>query len=112
MNCRILPQVRKNPRVPTRPWSNSKSALSPRSLSFIRFPSYEKRRGDDLTYSAVIVDAPLEYMLVSHFIARLFPVGHIKSTEPRDQKFLDHFKQSKKWLRLREAGVGVHSLGK
>eukprot|EP00040_Diaphanoeca_grandis_P031008 m.184694 g.184694 ORF g.184694 m.184694 type:complete len:736 (+) comp32203_c1_seq1:199-2406(+) len=40
-----------------------------------------------------------EFNLVGHYISVLFPLGHIKSTKSNDQVFLDHFKQSPKWLR-------------
>jgi len=37
--------------------------------------------------------------LVSHFITRLFPFGHVKSTRPDDPSFRRAFAESPKWLR-------------
>lgn len=48
----------------------------------------------------VVTPGPLETSLVSHFLSRMLPLGHIKSTQSGDAQFLDAFKASPKWLRM------------
>jgi hypothetical protein len=38
-------------------------------------------------------------LLVGHFVATIFPLGHIKTTESNDDAFKTHFRASPKWLR-------------
>jgi len=47
--------------------------------------------------------ATLEFPLAAHFISKLFPMGHVKSTLPDDQAFVDAFAASAKWLRVATA---------
>jgi hypothetical protein len=39
------------------------------------------------------------YALAGHFAARLFVMGHVKSTRESDDAFINEFKPSEKWLR-------------
>lgn len=41
-----------------------------------------------------------EFPLVSSFVSLFLPLGHIKSTTHRDDKFVEYFQSSGKWLRL------------
>ncbi|GAB5358615.1 hypothetical protein AAMO2058_000473700 [Amorphochlora amoebiformis] len=43
-----------------------------------------------------------EYPLVSHFVTKALPIGHIKSTRSEDDEFIQIFKDSPKWLCVRE----------
>jgi len=43
-----------------------------------------------------------EFSIVAHHVSTLFPLGHIKSTRSDDYVFSNHFKNSAKWLRMRE----------
>jgi len=45
---------------------------------------------------------PSDLQMVDHFILRLFPAGHIKSTTPDDKDFVRTFEASSKWLRFVE----------
>ena len=38
---------------------------------------------------------------LQQFISKLFPMGHIKSTYPKDSGFVEAFRKSAKWLRIR-----------
>jgi len=38
--------------------------------------------------------------MVDHFVLRLFPMGHIKSTMAGDEEFVKAFDPSPKWLRF------------
>lgn len=38
--------------------------------------------------------------MVDHFVLRLLPMGHIKSTTEKDEDFLRAFEKSPKWLRF------------
>eukprot|EP00940_MAST-03C_sp_MAST-3C-sp2_P000267 g267.t1 len=40
------------------------------------------------------------FPLAGQFVSLWFPMGHIKSTKPNDQEFLDAFSKSKKWLKV------------
>jgi hypothetical protein len=63
---------------------------------------YQTRKGNLSIYNEVRVDDPIEMLLAFQFVSKMFPLGHIKSSKGGDQKFLSHFKGSKKWLRIRE----------
>mmetsp|Transcript_74875 Transcript_74875/g.216450 ORF Transcript_74875/g.216450 Transcript_74875/m.216450 type:complete len:710 (-) Transcript_74875:383-2512(-) len=41
-----------------------------------------------------------EFPLAAHFVSRLFPMGHVKSTLSDDVPFLEAFSGSPKWLRM------------
>mmetsp|Transcript_48019 Transcript_48019/g.126806 ORF Transcript_48019/g.126806 Transcript_48019/m.126806 type:complete len:728 (-) Transcript_48019:9-2192(-) len=41
-----------------------------------------------------------DHPLAAHFISRILPMGHVKSTLPDHQGFLDAFAASPKWLRV------------
>lgn len=76
------------------------------------------RRGTDAQFNADVVTAKpwnvlraadydcgarygkqFQYSLASHFVTRLFPIGHVKSTRQNDQSFRSIFESSPKWLR-------------
>jgi len=40
-------------------------------------------------------------LLAMHWVSRLFPLGHVKSSQPGDGAFVTKFEQSRKWLRVR-----------
>jgi hypothetical protein len=63
--------------------------------------SYQERKKSLHVYNDVCVDDPIEMLLAFQFVSKLFPLGHIKSSQGGDHKFLAHFKNSKKWLRTR-----------
>uniref|UniRef100_A0A7S2NQ89 Aldehyde dehydrogenase domain-containing protein n=2 Tax=Leptocylindrus danicus TaxID=163516 RepID=A0A7S2NQ89_9STRA len=46
-----------------------------------------------------------EFPLVSQFVSLFLPMGHIKSTEKRDDDFISFFEKSEKWLRLHWHGI-------
>jgi len=43
------------------------------------------------------------YPLAAHFISTLFPMGHVKSTLPDHEAFVQKFTASTKWLRMADA---------
>lgn len=43
--------------------------------------------------------SPEELPMVDHFVLRLLPMGHIKSSAPNDEDFIRAFESSPKWLR-------------
>lgn len=43
---------------------------------------------------------PSAFALADHFLARLFPIGHVKSTRTDDTALTDTFATSPKWLKL------------
>jgi hypothetical protein len=43
-----------------------------------------------------------EFPLVGHFVSQQLPLGHIKCTKGQDERFVEVFKGSEKWLQLRE----------
>jgi len=61
---------------------------------------FEARKNGSPFYNSTVVDAALDCCLAQQFVSRLFPMGHIKSVVPNDERFIAHFKQSKKWLRV------------
>uniref|UniRef100_A0A7S4JL18 Aldehyde dehydrogenase domain-containing protein n=1 Tax=Paramoeba aestuarina TaxID=180227 RepID=A0A7S4JL18_9EUKA len=42
-----------------------------------------------------------DFPLVGHFVSLYFPLGHIKSTRVDDEKFVEVFSASEKWLKMR-----------
>eukprot|EP00929_Paragymnodinium_shiwhaense_P101337 TRINITY_DN6434_c0_g1_i1.p1 TRINITY_DN6434_c0_g1~~TRINITY_DN6434_c0_g1_i1.p1 ORF type:complete len:737 (+),score=169.84 TRINITY_DN6434_c0_g1_i1:85-2211(+) len=66
---------------------------------------FEKRAAASKVYNKVAVDDRFECLLAFQFMSLLFPMGHIKSTKKNDEAFVRAFKDSKKWLRVREFGV-------
>merc|ERR1712085_132299 len=42
------------------------------------------------------------FCLAQQFISKLFPMGHVKSTNTDDERFVATFARSRKWLRIRE----------
>eukprot|EP00472_Partenskyella_glossopodia_P009340 CAMPEP_0197538412 /NCGR_PEP_ID=MMETSP1318-20131121/59632_1 /TAXON_ID=552666 /ORGANISM="Partenskyella glossopodia, Strain RCC365" /LENGTH=714 /DNA_ID=CAMNT_0043096819 /DNA_START=153 /DNA_END=2297 /DNA_ORIENTATION=+ len=48
----------------------------------------------------VVVPFVEEFPLVSHFVAKLLPLGHIKSTQSDHHEFVEYFKNSDKWLKI------------
>jgi len=44
-----------------------------------------------------------DYPMPGQFISRILPFGHIKSTDPNDQEFIDFFRVSEKWLAISES---------
>lgn len=49
------------------------------------------------------VASTTQYPLAAHFVSKLLPMGHIKSTLPDDEVFLQRFRASQKWLRMASA---------
>jgi len=49
----------------------------------------------------VIEPVPNDYPLVGQFVSLLLCLGHVKSTKPDHEAFIDAFSSSPKWLRLR-----------
>ena len=43
-----------------------------------------------------------EFPLVGQFVSCLMCVGHVKSTKPGDEEFVSAFKDSPKWLKMRQ----------
>merc|ERR1712048_811840 len=41
-----------------------------------------------------------KFPLAAHFISTLFPMGHVKSTLPKHEAFVEVFINSPKWLRM------------
>lgn len=66
-----------------------------------RRENYDNRKSKKKIYNEVQVDASLECFLPFQFCTLLFPFGHIKSTHKDDEAFVNYFKKSKKWLRVR-----------
>merc|ERR1712232_197822 len=65
------------------------------------YDAYQVRKKSLHVYNEVCVDDPIEMLLAFQFVSKTFPLGHIKSSQGGDQKFLAHFRSSKKWLRTR-----------
>jgi hypothetical protein len=53
--------------------------------------------GDDLKD---IIGPMDNFPMVGNFLTTLFPVGHLKSSEPNDEEFLDRAKHLQKWLKV------------
>mmetsp|Transcript_71242 Transcript_71242/g.201929 ORF Transcript_71242/g.201929 Transcript_71242/m.201929 type:complete len:720 (+) Transcript_71242:2-2161(+) len=48
-----------------------------------------------------------KYPLAAHFVSKLFPMGHIKSTLSNDEAFVQAFTSSPKWLHIAAAGAST-----
>eukprot|EP01127_Copromyxa_protea_P007034 TRINITY_DN16971_c0_g1_i1.p1 TRINITY_DN16971_c0_g1~~TRINITY_DN16971_c0_g1_i1.p1 ORF type:complete len:724 (-),score=199.66 TRINITY_DN16971_c0_g1_i1:38-2056(-) len=55
----------------------------------------------DSTWNTIYPSAVEEFPLVGHFVSLLVPLGHVKSTKKDDKEFVQYFKNSPKWLKLR-----------
>ena len=63
--------------------------------------AFEARVAAEAPYNVIDATPVDEFSLVGQFVSRLLCVGHIKSTEPAHQAFLDAFRTSPKWLQNR-----------
>lgn len=79
-------------------------------ISFQSYGDVEKLRSGDSRvskiYNIIAVDDAVAYggnMLAAQFCSRIFPMGHIKSTRKDDTKFVEAFRESSKWLKIRPA---------
>ena len=83
-------------------------ALEGNGLNVVKENNFENERKKtdiDEWYNLIEVDEHTilkdsNYPLVAQWVSLFFPLGHIKSTKPDDQEFLELFKGSKKWLKF------------
>jgi len=63
--------------------------------------AFEQRSATMMKYNALVPEErAFVPILVSHWVSRLFPMGHIKSVKEQDANFIGLFMVSKKWLRV------------
>jgi len=62
--------------------------------------TFQKRIASFTPYNVVTIDSKLKFepLLAMHWVSRLFPMGHIKSVNTKDEAFLQKFMKSRKWL--------------
>ena len=44
-----------------------------------------------------------KFPMVGQFVSLYFPCGHVKSTAHDDEAFVSFFRQSEKWLKMRQS---------
>ncbi|CAE7244871.1 cscB [Symbiodinium natans] len=66
--------------------------------------AFDNRRLKDQPWNTIELQAAPcqaeDLPMVDHFVLRLLPMGHIKSTTEKDEDFVNIFKKSPKWLRF------------
>jgi len=63
---------------------------------------FKRRTDKESPWNIIEIPTTFENPLVGQFISLIFPLGHIKSTKPKDKEFLDLFSKSDKWLRVKK----------
>ena len=62
--------------------------------------AFAARVGAETPYNVLSPGAADGFPLVGQFVSTLLCVGHVKSTKPADDDFIDAFKGSPKWLAM------------
>lgn len=88
--------------------SDQLESLSDGRLTFLREDdeSFTKRtdtKSEIQPYNVITASTLTDYPMPGQFISRILPFGHIKSTDPNDQEFIDFFRVSEKWLAISES---------
>ena len=64
--------------------------------------AFAARVGAETPYNVLSPGAADGFPLVGQFVSTLLCVGHVKSTKPADEDFINAFKGSPKWLAMRQ----------
>ncbi len=71
-------------------------------ISIENSDEYKKRLDEEINgariYNHVEITKLNDFPMVGQYVSLYFPLGHIKSTLPSDQDFINNFKNSEKWL--------------